>query len=386
MKGNRKKTVLTHQGAELKTRVARNRCRAQFVGIIYFIAIVLLAAIACLPLFDLGKQEYAPVGLSAVASALTPEALKAVNTWAGLVPVVNAALYIAMFAGVLLNVVRAAFKLKWLCKKKVSKTYGFNRNVYAMEDLGKIFSGSYAVMLIAYFLMAMLSGKAYPNLLMYLTFIGCAFIHLFAGFIGGKASYFNIEEGQITEDARVVGRFSALFRNVLQLVVVFSLMDYFQRTNLVHVAARLLEVDGINKYFASQPLGCVPAVMQYVGILCLIPLIKHATATTEFNIDGAYGAGMKTFRVFCFFLCGAIGLAIVGEYFIGGIVFSVVDGATIAKVVRYGNWGALNMFVVVFVMFIIEVLMRNMPGHKGCGCRREKGATESNASVVVYVN
>ena len=390
MAGNRTKKVLTHQGAELKTRVARTRCRAQFAGFMYFVSIIVLATVACLPLFDLSKQQNAPLGVLTAVKVFKPSNLKTLlDSWTGMLSLVNALLYLVMLFVVLLNVVRASTKLCWLYKRKASKTYGFNRNVYAMDDLGKIFSSSYSTLRITYFLIAMLCGAAYNNLLMYIVIVGGTFVHFFAGFVGCKASYFNIEDGQIKEDARIVGRFSALFRNALQLICVSLLMDYFQNNNVIYtVIGPLLEVGGIQNYVLNQPLAYIPVVMQFLGILCLIPLIKHAMGTTEYNIDGAYGAGMKTFRIFCFFLCGTIGLSIVAEYLIGCIVFSSVDGVTLVSVVKNGNWAALNMFVVVFVMWVIELLMRNMPGHKKakskkrCRCDDED---ESKPAVVLYV-
>lgn len=390
MTGNRTKKVLTTQGAELKNRVARTRSRAQFAGIVYFVSIIVLAIAACLPLFDLSKQQNAPIGVFEAVKMFKPATLQTLNSWTGMLTFVNALLYMVMLLVVLINVIRASTKLCWLCKRKASKTYGFNRNVYAMSDLGKIFSGSYAMLLITYFLIAMLNGAAYPNLLMYIVFVGGAFVHVFAGVIGGKASYFNIEEGQIKEDARIVGMFAAFFRNLLQLALVFFLMDQFQKINVVYtIIGPLLEVGAIQNYVVGQPLAYIPAVMQLLGVVCMIPLIKHATATTEYNIDGAYGAGMKTFRIFCFLLCGVIGLAIVGEYYFGGIVFSSVDGVTLVNVVRYGNWTALNMFVVTFVMFIIEILMRNMPGHKKAKAKAKKcrcnDDDEDKPAVVLYV-
>ncbi len=391
MIGNRTNKVLTHQGAEIKTRVARTRSRAQFAGFLYFVSIILLATVACLPLFDLTKQQNAPIGVFKVLDVFKADSLKTLNTWTGMLSFVNALLYLVMLVVVVLNVIRASTKLCWLYKRKASKTYGFNRNVYAMSDLGKIFSGSYAMIIITYFLIAMLCGSAYPNLLLYIAFVGGAFVHLFAGLIGAKASYFNIEEGQIKEEARLVGRFPAFFRNVLQLIVVVILMDYFQKTNVVYtVIGPLLEVGAVNNYVLNQPLAYIPVVMQLLGVLCMIPLIKHATATTEYNIDGAYGPGMKTFRIFCFLLCAVLGLAIMGEYFVGCVVFSSVDGKTFVEVVRGGNWAVLNMFAITFGMFIVEVLMRNMPGHKRSRRSRryyydDEDEEESRPAVVLYV-
>ena len=163
-------------------------------------------------------------------------------------------------------------------------------------------------------------------------------------------------------------------------------MDYFQKANVLHtVIGRVMEVDGVSKYVAGQPMAYIPAVLQLLGVLCLIPLIKHAFATTEYNIDGAYGAGMRTFRVFSFFLFIVIGIAVASQYLLGGVVFTVADGVVAVEVVKVLNMEMLNVVVISLVMFIIEVLMRNMPGHKRCGCKRNANG-DSNASVVVYVN
>ena len=391
MRGNRTNKVLTHQGAELKTRIAHTRSRAQFAGFLYFVSIILLATAACLPLFDLSKQQNAPVGVFKALDVFKPASLQTLNTWTGMLSFVNALLYLVMLLVVLINVIRASTKLCWLYKRKASKTYGFNRNVYAMNDLGKLFSSSYSAIRITYFLIAMLCGFAYPNFLMYIVVIGGTVVHVLAGFVGAKASYFNIEEGQIKEEARIVSRFPALVRNVLQLILVSLLMDYFQKNNVLYtVIGPMLEVNAVNNYVLGQPLAYLPVVMQILGIICMIPLAKHAMGTKEFNIDGAYGAGMKTFRIFCFLLCGIIGVSIVGEYLIGCVVFSNVDGATFVQVVRAGNWDALKMFAVTFVMFIVEVLMRNMPGHKKAKSRRRRrhyddDEEESKPAVVLYV-
>jgi predicted RNA-binding Zn-ribbon protein involved in translation (DUF1610 family) len=262
-------------------------------------------------------------------------------------------------------VFRALGKLGWLFKKKASKTYGFNRNVYAMEDLGNIFSGSYAVILTVYFLIAVLCGAAYPQMLLYIVLGGGAFIHLFAGFIGGKASYFDIEDGEITEDKRVVGRFPAFFRNVLQIAAVGAMMYYFMKTQVVGAVLRpLLEKGGWEKYVLAEPLTFIPVALQLLTVICLLPLIKHATATTEYNIDGANGPGMKTFRVFSFFTFLAAAGTVACRYLLGEITFTVANGVTSFEVVKYLDKASIIIAVVALVMFIIELIMRKAPGHK----------------------
>ena len=69
----------------------------------------------------------------------------------------------------------------------------------------------------------------------------------------------------------MVGRFAALFRNVLQMIVVCMVMDYFQKANVLHtVIGRVMEVDGVSKYVAGQPMAYIPAVLQLIqNILCI---------------------------------------------------------------------------------------------------------------------
>ena len=388
-KRRRKNTVLTHEGAVLKSRVTKTRFRARFVGIIYTIAIVVLALAACLPFFDLGKQPNAPVGLTAFSKVFAPATWKTL----GLRSITNAVLYGVLLLVLFINVLRAMSKMSWLFKQKVSKTYGLNRNVYAMEDLGKIFSGSYAMILVTYFLMTIVGGAAYFNALMYIVIGFGLFVHLFAGFIGGKASYFKMEGCRIVEDARDVSRFPALFRNVLQLIAVFAMMVYFEKVSVLDTFARplLLEKGGIQNYVAGQPLAYLSIVLQALCVVCFIPLIFHATGTTEYNIDGAYGSGMKTFRVFAFLVFLAMGAAVASQYVIGQATLAVVDGAKVVEVVKALDMDVLYIAGIALVMFIVEIIMRNMPGYKddskenNCNCNCSSSNNSNNPAVVLHI-
>lgn len=385
MKRNRKKTTLTQRGAYLKTRIAGNRRRAEFVGIVYLLSIIALAAVSCLWLFDLSKQPNAPLGVTKFWREFMPKNLKAVKSWTDLLGIVNASIYALMLLGCVINVIRGLGKLCWLFKKKASKTYAFNRNVYAMEDLGNIFSGSYAVILTAYFMIAVLCGEAHPNLLMYITLGGGLVIHLFAGFVGGKVRYYDIVDNEIVEDVRHVGRGTAFLRNVLQLVAVFAMLYFFQKVSVLHTfIGPLLEKGGIKNYVSGKVLGYVGIALQLVTFICLLPLIKHATATTEYNLDGAKGAGMKTFRVFAFFVFLASAAMVACKYFIGeaSVKLTMVDGAnwTSVEIVKGLNINAIILGSIALVMFIIEVIMRNMPGFKKNTPKDKEVETDYNYS------
>ena len=377
MKRNRKKNVLSQRGAYLKRSIAGTRSRAKFVGLLYLLGIIALAGAACLPLFDLTQQTLAPIGVFEFWKQFMPANFANLTTVENIVKLVCAGLYGLMLLGVVINVLRGLGKLSWLFKKKASKTYGFNRNVYAMEDLGNIFSGSFAVILTTYFLMAVVSGQLYPNMLMLIVVGGGAFLHLFLGFIGGKVSYFDINDGEIEEDKRTVSRFPALFRNVLQLAAVGAILYFFTLVSSIHtVIGPLMEVGGIQNYVLGQPMAYVSIVCQVLTLIFVLPLIKHATATTEYNIDGAYGPGMKMFRVFSFFTFLTAGATVACRYLLGEIVFSSANGSTSFVVAQLLDKGSIIVAGTAFVMWIIELIMRNAPGHKKE--KKEKKAKKVN--------
>ena len=367
MKRNRLKNVLSQRGAYLKKGIVSTRCRAKFVGLIYLLGIIALAAVvALMPLFDLTKQTLAPIGLMAFWQEFMPANLSTnLTTATGIVKLVNAALYGLMLIGVVINVLRGLGRLNWLFKRKASKTFGFNRNVYAMEDLGNIFSGSFAVILVAHFLMAVISGQLYPNMMMLVVVGGGVFVHLFAGFIGGKVAYYNVEDGELQEQRRLVKRFPALFRNVLQLAAVGAILYYFLMVCTLHtVIGPLMEIGGIQNYVLGQPMAYISIVCQVLTVIFVLPLIKHATATTEYNIDGAYGPGMKTFRVFSFFTLLSAGATAAARFLLGEIVFFFNGGVTSFTVAQLLDKGSIIIAIIAFVMLVIELIMRKAPGHK----------------------
>ena len=401
MMNNRKSTALTHEGAIIKNRVAKNRARAQFVGVTYLFATIALAFLVSFPLFDLNKQPYAPVGLAhcwdKFGSMRLGEWKEMFSSWSGRVNLLALLLYGTAVLVAFISVLVGLSKLTWLFKRKASKTYGLNRNVYAMEDLGKLYSVTFALIFTVYFLIALLFGEAHFNRLWYLLIAFGHAVHLFAGFIGGKASYFKIEGGKIVEDARTVSRMPALIRNLLQLATISIAAAMFQKISHLHWLVAMMDAGNAKAEILAQPRVYASFACQGFFVLCMIPLIFHAMSHTEYNIDGAYGHGMKTFRIFVFFACGAIGLAAVAQYLFGEMSLT-------GEAVRFLNKDALMLVGITFVMFVIELIMRNMPGHgahceedcNGYGYPSRRGkrghrcecvSTPGNApSVVIHIN
>ncbi len=337
MRKYRKTSSMSKDGVSLKKRIARTRRRAKGVGFLYLLGIIGLAAVACLPLF---VHDLAPVGVMAFWKTFTNMDLKSVT---GLSKVINSGIYALILLGLVINVFRAFGKLGWLCKKNASKTYGFNRNVFAMEDLGCIFNGSFLAIFLGYFAIAIICGEAIINPLMLIVLGAGVVIHLFAGFWGAKTGYFDIEKQQIVEQKRVVGRIAPFIRNLLQVVAIVVIMYCVIETNTLNTLLKKGELNAAIKNTDSL----VMLATQVVSILCILVLAKHTMAITEFNIDGARGAGMKNFRIFTFITFLAAGAAFAYKYF-------VMAGKEMDLMLLIMAGAAL-------VSFIIEVIMHKMP-------------------------
>ena len=175
------------------------------------------------------------------------------------------------------------------------------------------------------------------------------------------------------------------------------MMYYFQKISTLHtVFPSLLETGAISKYIIGQYLSYGSIFFQVVACACLIPLLFHATATTEYNIDGALGMGMKTFKIFIVLTLLTMGAVVGCQYLFGQMIFEVVDGATVNEVVKTLNIDAIIMAGVAFVMSIVELIMRNMPGHgkyygENGNVRTEKRGqrnecvSTNNPAVVVHI-
>ncbi len=359
MKKSRNTTSLSQKAIYLKNRITRNRRRAEFTGIIYLLATLVLTVVAFMPMM---REELAPVGIFEFYKVLTPNSIRSLRTAGDLIRLVNGSLYALMLIGVVFNMLRAFSKVRWLFKKRASRTFGFNRNVYAMEDLGRIFSGSYVVILITYFLIAVICGSMAVRLRLPIILAYGVLVHLFTGFIGGKAAYFDIANGEIIEQRRLVGRFVPHIRNLLQLVTVFVGMFFFlQVCTIDTVIAPLLEKNAIQNYVVGQPLAYVSFALQCLTALWFIVLAKHATGISEWHINGPKAPGMKVFRVFTFFAFLTAGATALCRYLFGEVLFTLAEGFTVIKVQNYLDIGSLIVAGICLFTFIIEIILRKRP-------------------------
>ncbi len=345
MKKYQRKTMANPQGIYYKKRIAKNRRRAKNVGLLYLLAIIAFAVLACLPLC---KNALASVGVMEFYKVFTKANIKDWKTAETFVKLATGGLYALMLLGVVINVFRALGKLRWLHKKTAHREYGFNRNVYAMEDLGRIFSGSFAVILTTYFLISVLCGAFSPEVLLYAVLGVGVLFRLFCGVWGAKVAYFDVNEGKITEEPRKVGRFAPFFRNLLQLASVLGMIFFFVKaTTLDTEIPALLQSGGISKLTDNME-NLISVMLQALVVLCSFVLIKHATAITEYNHEGAHGVGMKNFRVFSFF-----------------VALTAAGATAVPYLMDKANYKLdTNMLIVAgvaFAMFLLELIMRKHP-------------------------
>ncbi len=366
MRKYRKNVTIKSKGSQLKSSIARNRARAEFVGFIYLLAIFALAVAVCFPLIFAGEGSPSFCAWK-VWSVFTIKNVKAWRTAEVLLQLVSGALYAIILIAALINVLRAISKLGWLFKRRASKTYGFNRNAYAMEDLGRMFSGLFAMVLIHFFLIGVMYGKLDFNYLTFIVLGGGILIRLFAGFVGGKVGYYDIEEGEIIAERRVVKRFAPLFRNFFQFAAIFGMMYFVLKANTLHtVVAPLLQKGGVKDYLLEKPLAYVSMGTQLLTVLCMIPLINHAVGMSEFNIDGAEGKGMKTFTVFSLFVLLTAGATVVCRAFLGEALLVEALGSYAQTVVKFTgkkgfDWNSLIVAGIALFMFVLQLIMRKAP-------------------------
>ncbi len=346
MRHNKKHNATTARNLYLKKSIAGTRRRAKFAGILYLLGIIALTAVACLPLM---AHENALIGVTEFYKGFMDLDLK---SNAGIAKLANSVLYTILLIVVVVNLIKAFNKLGWLCKKTGTKEYGFNRNVYAMSDMGAYFSSDFACILMIYVLIGVFCGGFVDliNMMMLIAVAVGVVIHLLAGFIGAKARYYDLENGRIVEQKRLVGRFACLMRNVLQIAVIAGIVYFLDFAWLNEKLFVLFNngdfANGISALTGDMGTLIVFATLM-VAIVCLFVLIKHATATTEYSMEGIYGSGMKNFRVFAFilFLVAAVATAMIMVMKVEGIEQNNVIFVT----------------VIAFAAFIIEVLLRKYP-------------------------
>lgn len=297
----------------LRKRVRKVHSKARLAGTLYLLGALALAVLAFLPALNIGGEElwaltfYLPV----------QDALGGTLDWIGLI---TAALYLWILLVAVINFFKCFSKLGWLTRRSSRYVNGYNRNMRAMDDMGKRFSGSFAAIvnlsLLIYVLQPSVSNVSITNYA-YITLGAGLAIHFLAGLIAGKVSWFDVygNGGNVEEVKRECGIFVYFFRNLAQLAAVAGIFYFFlpQCTLGATIESWL---GGVNPLEGDLVTTLVPVALQALIVLCSFVLVKHATAATEFNRLGMEGKGMKNYRVFSFFVFLLAGGAFAIDYFL----------------------------------------------------------------------
>lgn len=287
---------ITSKAAVLKRRVRTMHRRSKIAGVLYLLGtIVLTALVAMYALLDgtiLAAQMPATSFFSHILK-LTGE-LKIDSLCDGLIGV----FYLILLLVAVINVLKGISKLGWLFKRRASYTNGFNRNMYAMDDLAKGFSSTFSATLILYLQIYLLSsGDVKVSSMGVIALAAGLAIHVLGGLIGGTVTLFTTADN-LDEEPRTSGVFTFFVRNVIQLAVVAVILWFFAPQNGVRSG-----LQSILDFLAGNAdlKAVIPTVVELLAWVCVGVLVKHAASETEFNRDGLDGAGMKNFPVFAFF-------------------------------------------------------------------------------------
>ena len=328
----------------VKRRIAKAQGAAKTVGMLYLLATLGLIALFCLGVCKIDFATFSVYDFFAVFYREgTAEALHLAKGCA--------AVYAATLVAMAICLIVAFTKLKWLFSRKASRLYGFNRNMYAMDDLGKCFSYTFASGLAACYFIALTGTNFQLELFAYIYLgVGVVF-HFLLGLVSGSVSLFDTCDG-ITEQKREVGYFAPFMRNLLQLAATGGILFLFVQHNSVYSGLKLVTgaFANIADAFAQKPFELASAIGQIVLAIALIGLLFHATCTKEFDMEGAETPGRKLFIVWILLaLIGAAATYVCTTFFL--------KPATVSQ----ETTNALFIAIIALVSLLIELFTIGCP-------------------------
>lgn len=334
--------------SQIKHRIKRSQAQAKTLGFFYLLGILAVTVLACLPIAQVNGAELGVAGFWKPLARMfnSRDILKAF--YADIAGVIIAVLYASMLLGLFVNVIRSFVKLSWLFKRKASKLYGFNRNMYAMEDLAKIFSKTLNAVICFHLLIAFIAGGIALNLLGIITLAFGVAWHIILTPIVGNVSLYTTEDG-ITEEKRQVGNFTPILRNVLQLcatggILLFSVNYATKPAVLKDMIVKLAGGD-INFFLKNPQLLIVP-ILSIALLIIVMSMTSYALGIKEFDSEGARERGRKGYLFASLFAF----IVTVAMYVVGMLMAQ--DQISLELV---------YIALIAFAMFIIEILLRKYP-------------------------
>ena len=293
----------------VKRRIAKAQGAAKTIGMFY-----LFAAIAVIALFCIGvcKIDFASLTVYEFYDIL----INPISNSSASAVVACAVVYAAALLAMVICLIVALTKLRWLFVRKASRLYGFNRNMYAMDDLGKCFSYIFATGLAAGYFIALTATGFEVAMFGYIYVAVGLVAHFALGLMAGSVSLFDTTEG-ITEQKREVGYFAPFMRNVIQLIVTGAMLVLFVQNNAVYVSLDILMIaftEGQVGVLFSHLNDCLIVIGQIVLSIALLLMIFSATSTKEFDLEGAETPGRKLFLLWVALAFAGAAASAVGFY------------------------------------------------------------------------
>ena len=329
--------------AYMKQRIAKMQRKAKAFGLLYLIATIALTALACLPLITFNDQTIGvKLGVMEFWTVFTQlgEGIQGIE-----LSLAVAVIYGLMLFVLVINLLRSVCKLGWLFKKKASRLYGFNRNMYAMDDMGRRFSSSFAAIVSSHLLIMLLVAEVAIQPLAFAALGVGVFFHFVCGIPAGNVSLFNTDDG-VVEQRREFGNFSPFVRNLFQLVIVAAVAYFFVGCAQIRSTVDLLLVENGFAELMADPMSLITPALHLAILLILIGMIYYATGTIEFDPEGAEAAGRKRFLALSVLLLLCAG---------GAFVY----GQFVAQTAVHQN--VILIAVVALVAVIIELVLIGCP-------------------------
>lgn len=291
--------ITNSKALALRKKVRSAHRKMKFVGTLYLLgAIALLGATSIVAVMQIVGVDGQLVSVDVLRVWKLLKWQKPLQVLS-LTALIVACLYVLLLATLLCNVIRCLSKMRGLYCEKVTRENGFNENFVYLQAIGKIFSGSLAMLCNVYLLAFLLSGKdgfewQFSGLIT--LGVGLTF-HFFCGLTGGKVRLFSydISKADYVEHKREIGRVAPFFRNLLQLCIMAGVSVLLWEINVFPVALSELICNGFDGVLADKDL-LIECGLQLVMTVLAFALIAHATSNREFDCEGKEAQGAKHFR------------------------------------------------------------------------------------------
>ncbi len=348
---------------KMTKRIKKAQRKAKWMGFFYLIGTIAMLGFAFLNLVGIKNTEnnsvWAVTALNFYEPFLKFEAKLNYQTLR-IIPV--AVIYALLLLALVINVFRSLSKLNWLFKKKASQKYGYNRNAFAMEDMGRIYSQSFAAVLLVCFAFY-LSGGTF-TMFAYVAAGAGLFLHFWLGLVSGNVSLFSVEEGVgVVEEKRKYGRFSPIVRNLIQWAAVVGMAYFFTKISILHSTVLGFENGGL-KTFLGDMNQIILLALEVLAMLCWVVLVVHAASNSEFDPDGRKAAGRKRFVWFSLFVFLLSAGLVAVRYFLLKEAFK-------------DNMNTIYLAAVAFGAFFFELILCRLPrlkkAYRQPKAKKEKG-------------